>query len=79
MKKASAVDFFGVVRIVGYALALVAAMITALLFLAGMQWPVVRILAQGTVGPILAGLLLAWIAGLARVLVRRMRFESPQD
>ncbi|GAA3917863.1 hypothetical protein [Luteimonas lutimaris] len=79
MKRTSVLDFLGVARILGYSLAVVVGAIVVLLYLSepllGMSRPFVSTLA----GPILLGLVVAWVTSLARVLVRRMRFASPQD
>lgn len=78
MKQASVIDFFGVIRVVGYAVALLAAAVCGVMWLGSYLQPVFRIAASSMIGPIFLGLLVAWIAGLSRVLVRRMRFESVQ-
>jgi hypothetical protein len=79
MKRTSVLDFLGVVRVVGYSLALVAALIVVVLYLVGLRLPLVSVFAAPFVGSIVLGLLVAWIAGLSRVFVRRMHFASPQD
>ncbi len=79
MKRTSVLDLLGVIRIVGYSLALVAALIAVALYFAGLRLPLVGIFATPFVGSIILGLLVAWITGLSRVLVRRMHFASPQD
>lgn len=78
MKRATVIDFFGVIRVAGYALALLAVAVFGVLWLGGYFLPILRFAAPSMAGPVIAGLLVAWIAGLSRVLVRRMRFESPQ-
>lgn len=78
MQRTTVIDFFGVIRIVGYALALLAAAVFGVLWVAGYLTPLFRFAATSMAGPIVMGLLVAWIAGLSRALVRRMRFESPQ-
>jgi hypothetical protein len=80
MRRSSVVDFLGIVRVVGYAIALVAAMAAGVFWLAGIWLPAIRmIVAPGFALWILSGLLIAWTAGLSRILVRRMRFQSPQE
>lgn len=79
MKRTSVLDFLGVVRIVGYSLALVAVLVMVALYLIGNWWPRAGFFMAPFLGPVIAGLLLAWIAGLSRVFVRRMRFTSPQE
>jgi len=79
MKRTSVLDFLGVVRIVGYALALVAALVIAALYLLGTLLPVVRFLATPFTGLVMTGLIIAWVAGLSRVFTRRMRFAGPQE
>ena len=78
MKQTTVIDFFGIIRVVGYALALLAVAVFGVLWLGGYFLPGLRFAAPSMAGPIFTGLLVAWIAGLSRVLVRRMRFESPQ-
>ncbi len=78
MQRTTVIDFFGVMRVVGYALALLAAGVFGVMWLGGYFLPLLRFGSTALAGPILMGLLVAWIAGLSRVLVRRMRFESPQ-
>src|SRR5690606_31196690 len=79
VKRTSALDLLGATRPLGYSLAVVVGAIVVLLYLSepllGMSRPFVSTLA----GPILLGLVVAWVTSLARVLVRRMRFASPQD
>ena len=79
MKRSSVLDFLGVVRIVGYALALVAALVIAALYLLGTQLPAVRFLAAPFTGLVVTGLIIAWVAGLSRVFTRRMRFAGSQE
>lgn len=79
MKRTSVLDFLGVARILGYSTALVGAAIATVLYLLGTQLGLTRFIASAFAGPILLGLLVAWITGLSRVLVRRMHFASPQD
>lgn len=79
MKRTSVLDFLGVMRIVGYSLALVAALIVVALYLAGLQMQVSRVLAAPFTGLVAMGLLVAWVAALSRLFVRRMRFASPQE
>lgn len=79
MKRTSVLDFLGVVRIVGYLLAIVPALIAVVLYLIGHWWPLTGFLVAPFIGPVIVGLLLAWITGLSRVFVRRMHFASPQD
>lgn len=80
MKRTSVLDFLGVARVAGYALALVAMLIALALFLLSHAWPLLRFgVIPAMAGPILAGLVVAWVAGLSRVLVRRMHFASLQD
>lgn len=79
MKRTSVLDFLGVVRIVGYSLALVAALAIGALYLLGTQLPALRFLAAPFTGMVVAGLLVAWVAGLSRVLTRRMHFAGAQE
>ncbi|HEY9541625.1 MAG TPA: hypothetical protein VIR05_08320 [Luteimonas sp.] len=79
MKRTSVLDFLGVVRIVGYSLAIVPALIAVVLYLIGHWWPLAGFIVAPFLGPVIAGLLVAWIAWLSRMLVRRMHFASPQD
>src|SRR3546814_20018049 len=79
MKRTSVLDFLGVVRIVGYSLAIVPALIAVVLYLIGHWWPLAGFIVAPFLGPVIAGLLVAWIAWLSRMLVRRMHFHSPQD
>ena len=79
MKRTSVLDFLGVVRVVGYSMALVAALIVAALYLIGLQLQVGRLMAAPFTGLIMMGLLVAWVAGLSRVFVRRMHFAGPQE
>src|SRR3546814_12574553 len=79
MKRTSVLDFLGVVRIVGYSLAIVPALIAVVLYLIGYWWPLAGFIVGPFLGPVIAGLLVAWIAWLSRMLVRRMHFASPQD
>lgn len=80
MKRTSVLDFLGVVRVAGYALALVMVLIALAVYLLTWAVPALRLFALPVlVGPILFGLVIAWVAGLSRVLVRRMHFASPQD
>lgn len=78
MKQTTVIDFFGVIRVVGYAVALLGAAVLAVMWLAGYFLPILRFGATSMAGPIFLGLLVAWIGGLSRILVRRMRFESVQ-
>src|SRR3546814_18727626 len=77
MKRTSVLDFLGVVRIVGYSLAIVPALIAVVLYLLGHWWPLAGFIVAPFLGPVIAGLLVAWIAWLSRMLVRRMHFASP--
>src|SRR3546814_20515414 len=79
MKRTSVLDFLGVVRIVGYSLAIVPALIAVVLYLIGHWWPLAGFIVGPFLGPVIAGLLVAWIAWLSRMLVPRMHFASPQD
>src|SRR3546814_1019631 len=76
MKRTSVLDFLGVVRIVGYSLAIVPALIAVVLYLIGHWWPLAGFIVAPFLGPVIAGLLVAWIAWLSRMLVRRMRSEE---
>ena len=78
MKQSAVIDFLGVIRAVGYAVALLAAAVFAVSWLGGYFLPILRFGATSMAGPVFLGLLVAWIGGLSRVLVRRMRFESAQ-
>src|SRR3546814_11634709 len=78
MKRTSVLDFLGVVRIVGYSLAIVPALIAVVLYLIGHWWPLAGFIVAPFLGPVIAGLLVAWIAWLSRMLVRRMHFASPE-
>src|SRR3546814_19892087 len=79
MKRTSVLDFLGVVRIVGYSLAIVPALIAVVLYLIGYWWPLAGFIVGPFLGPVIAGLPVAWIAWLSRMLVRRMHFARPQD
>lgn len=80
MKRTSVLDFLGVVRIVGYSLALVAVLVIVALFLLSfLQSRLAWVFATPFTVMALSGLLVAWVAGLSRVFVRRMRFTSPQE
>lgn len=78
MQRTKVIDFFGILRIGGYAAALLAAAIFLAMWLAGHFMPLLHFTAMSMAGPMAMGLLVAWFAGLSRVFVRRMRFESPQ-
>src|SRR3546814_16480192 len=77
MKRTSVLDFLGVVRIVGYSLAIVPALIAVVLYLIGHWWPLAGFIVAPFLGPVIAGLLVAGIAWLSRMLVRRLHFASP--
>jgi len=79
MKRTSVLDFLGVARILGYSLAVVTGAIVVLLYLSEPLLGLSRLFLSTLAGPILVGLLVAWITSLSRVLVRRMHFASPQD
>ena len=79
MNRMSVLDFFGVVRIVGYAFAVLMALIAVVTFVLGQTVPLLQLPAAPTAPFILCGLVVAWTAGLSRVFVRRMRFYSSQD
>src|SRR3546814_12131722 len=79
MKRTSVLDFLGVVRIVGYSLAIVPALIAVVLYLIGHWWPLAGFIVAPFLGPVIAGLLVAWIAWLSRMLVRRMPFASRSE
>src|SRR3546814_20856748 len=79
MKRTSVLDFLGVVRIVGYSLAIVPALIAVVLYLIGHWWPLAGFIVAPFLGPVLAGLLVAWIAWLSRLLVRPMHFARTPD
>ncbi|MEG3191176.1 hypothetical protein [Lysobacter sp. D1-1-M9] len=79
MKKTSVIDLLGVLRTVGYAIALLAAAVAVGVWLLGMQWPVARLFAAALAPWVLSGLMLAWVGGVSRWFVRRMSFESPQE
>src|SRR3546814_3188009 len=67
MKRTSVLDFLGVVRIVGYSLAIVPALIAVVLYLIGHWWPLAGFIVAPFLGPVIAGLLVAWIAWLSRM------------
>src|SRR3546814_19095409 len=77
MKRTSVLDFLGVVRIVGYSLAIVPALIAVVLYLIGHWLPLAASIVAPFLGPVIAGLLVAWIAWLSRMHVRRMHFPRP--
>ena len=79
MKQASVIDFPGVARIIGYSLATVALLVAVALFLLGLMLPAVGFFVGKLAVPLAGGLALAWIAGLSRILVRRMHFVSQQE
>jgi len=79
MKRTSVLDFLGVARILGYSLALVSGAIAVLLYLSEPLLGLSRLFLPTLTRPIMVGLVVAWVTSLARVLVRRMHFASPQD
>lgn len=81
MRKASALDFLVVTRSIGYALTIIGALL-AVVFIAfsAMSGPFFALPFGAAFLPLLiAGLALAWTSSLARVLVRRARFESDRE
>jgi len=80
MKRTSVLDLLGVVRIVGYSLALVAVLaLVALYLLSFLQSRLAWAFATPFTAMVLCGLLIAWVAALSRVFVRRMHFAGLQD
>ena len=80
MERHHVVNLLGVTRCVGYALALVAAAVAiALLVLAPFIGLPHHVFAAPLMLTVLAGLMVAWMGGLSRLLVRRMTFETGTD